>query len=48
MTLPGDVSAHPALSFTNSLHFPALPDIASRHNPRLRYRNNNPVIYMDL
>ncbi|PVM64077.1 hypothetical protein C4802_09750, partial [Salmonella enterica subsp. enterica serovar Rubislaw] len=36
------------LIFTNSLHFPAVPDTASRHNSYFRFYKNNHIIIMGL
>ncbi|QBX79419.1 hypothetical protein E4Z61_03205 [Citrobacter tructae] len=45
---PGEGNTHPADEFTNSLHFPALPDTANRHNSRLLSHDKNHVKTMDL
>ncbi|EAM7070681.1 hypothetical protein D6T91_06435 [Salmonella enterica subsp. houtenae] len=38
----------PGLIFTNSLHFPAVPDTASRHNAYYVFYKNNHMIIMGL
>ncbi|EFE09283.1 hypothetical protein CIT292_07566 [Citrobacter youngae ATCC 29220] len=42
MNRPGESTTLPACEFTNSLHFPALPDTANRHNSclLLHYKNH--------